>query len=129
MRDDILDIVYPVEKIGDEFIIKKRPKLELEPLFLARNPKDGELFLVFAKDNASALMKGSEERGLRFCSPAGVHAFGSFSEDFIFVQDGKFGEISEIDGPKRGTKPKFGPPFKSASVGVELEIVPFGFAE
>jgi len=90
------DKVYPVEEVSGGFIINGKPESDLEPKFLAKNPKDGELFLLLGDNGSYSLLKGNVQKGLRFCKAKFVQPF----EDcfaFAFEQDGNFGVITDPD--------------------------------
>jgi hypothetical protein len=94
------DKVYSVEEVGGELIIKGKPESDLEPKFLAKNPKDGELFLLLGDHGSYSLLKGNVQKGLRFCKAKAVQLFGDCFA-FAFEQDGKFGVITDPDSLKR----------------------------
>ncbi|KKQ39799.1 MAG: hypothetical protein UX02_C0001G0002 [Candidatus Moranbacteria bacterium GW2011_GWC1_45_18] len=99
------DKIVTVEKDGETYLIKNLEH-RLEPKFLARNPKDGELFLLLGDNGTYALFKGTEKKGLRICSPKHVQLFGDCFA-FMFEQDGRVGEITDPDDLDSGRKPIF----------------------
>lgn len=96
MGIDIFKRIFPVKKQGDIFIITGGIQTELKPKFLARNPEDDELFLLYGTDGSYSLLKGNLARGLRLCKAKGVHLFSDCIA-FFFEQDGKLGIITDPD--------------------------------
>lgn len=121
MGQETFDKVYPVEEASGEFLIKGKPESDLEPKFLAKNPKDGELFLLLGDHGSYSLLKGNVQKGLRFCKAKAVQLFGDCFA-FAFEQDGNFGVITDPDS-LRTQKPTYD--FNGLQ---ELDVVPYKIA-
>lgn len=96
MESNVFDKVYPVVEADGVFLVKEAPESHLKPKFMARNPTNGELFLLLGNHGSYSLPKGNLEKGLRLCVAYGSHIF----EDcfvFYFEQDRKFGGITDPD--------------------------------
>ncbi len=118
--------VYPVEKRGEEYVILGKLGSDFKPKFLAKNPKDGGLFLLLGDHGSYSLLKGNEQTGLRFCQTIRAQLFSDCFA-LIFKQDGKFGTITDPDSPER-QKPTYDAMIIKKRL-VDLEIVPFQIVE
>lgn len=120
------DKVYPVEEVGGVFLIKERFVSDLKPKFLAKNPNDGELFLLLGDHGSYSLLKGNVQKGMRFCKAGHVHLFGDCFT-FQFEQDGIFGLITDPDFfPQE--KPCYDPMMDGIGL-ITLDIIPFKITE
>ncbi len=126
MGKTVFDKIYQVEEKDGVFELSEMPQTDLEPKFLARNSEDGELFLLFGNHGSYSLLKGSIEKGLRFCKAKQSTLFGDCFA-FVFQQDDLYGTITDPDA-----FPREAPSFNSMFAGsklVKLEVLKFNIAD
>lgn len=90
---------YPIKLEDGIYVIMGQPKSDLLPKFLARNPSDNELFLLFGNNGTYLLLKGSEEKGLRACKAEMSQLFGDCFA-LGFSQDNFHGIITDPDSTR-----------------------------
>lgn len=113
---------YPIKLEDGIYVIMGQPETDLLPKFLARNPDDNELFLLFGNNGTYLLLKGNEENGLRICQAEMSQLFKDCFA-FGFSQDGSCGIITDPDSTKH-KKPSYWRGQTSMPLEVELfEII------
>ena len=116
--------IFQIKEKNGRFLVKMNPGSLLKAKFLAKNPENGELFLLFdACKDSYLLLKGSEEAGLRPCKTIHIQ-FLADCLSLIFEQDGNFAAITDPNSIKNQK-----PTIQSGKVTQELEIASFVFQE
>ena len=117
--------IFRVEEEDERFLVKMNPGSLLKVKFLAKNPENDELFLLFEDyvRDSYLLLKGNRRDGLRPCKSIRVKSSNDCSS-LIFEQDGNFAAITDPNSIKNKK-----PTIQSGKVTQELEIASFVFQE
>ena len=118
MNEELLKKVYSIqEKNEKEYVLSEKPESELNIKFLAKNPKDGELFLLLGDHGSYSLLKGNAKEGLKFCRLSQPRMFADCFA-LPFDSNDSHGVITDPDSKKQN--PVFIPDLE---ISHELEIV------
>ena len=112
------------EKPDGNFLIETNFDCGKKPTFLAKNPKNDELFLFFESFDKFFVFKGNKSEGLRLCKSMYPMMLPPYSTGFVFEDEGYFYLIvhSEFENSQEITLV-----YDETLKEEQLEIIPFIF--